>query len=108
MDRRALEDAFHQRMIQVYEEAAEAGYRATRFLQLVEAEGGLLAAKRLLAQRQHPEGLTRLWEMGRLDASMEAAIAYEDRWHPLFSEAEIEVARQRLRDLRYTPPERAS
>jgi len=104
MDLRALEDAFHQRMIQVYEEAAMAGYRATRFLQLVEAEGGLRAAKRLLAQPQLPEGLVRLWELGRLAVSMEAAIAYETRWHPLFDEAEIEVARKRLQDLGYEPP----
>ncbi len=99
-----LERAFHQRMLQVYEAASALGYRPTRFLQLVESVGGLAAARQLLAQPGHPEGLTRLWELGRLDISMEAAIVEESRWHPLFSEAEIAVARRRLEALGYFSP----
>ena len=43
----ALRAAFHQRMRQVYDDAARLGYRPTRFLQRVEAVGGFEAARRL-------------------------------------------------------------
>ena len=45
-----LEIAFDERMRQIYDQAKEeCGYTATRFLQMVNADGGLNAAKKLLA-----------------------------------------------------------
>ena len=99
---RELEEAFHQKMVEVYDRARkECRYTATRFLQMVTAHGGLTAAKMLLASKHHPEGLTRLWEVGRLDISMEALVL-RDAWRGLFSEDELAVARKRLQDLGYT------
>ena len=68
---------------------------------MVNAHGGLAAAKMLLAAKHHPEGLTRLWEEGRLDISMEALVL-RDPWRHLFSEEELSIARKRLTDLGYT------
>ena len=67
-----IEMAFHERMRQIYEQAwEECNYKATRFIQMVDSEGGLAAAKKkLLASNKYPEGLTRLWEEGRLDISV--------------------------------------
>ncbi len=97
-----LETAFHEKMVEVYDRAKkECRYTATRFLQMVTAHGGLTAAKTLLAAKHHPEGLTRLWEEHRLDISMEALVL-RDPWHQLFTEAEISVARKRLKELGYT------
>lgn len=97
-----LEDAFHQKMIEVYDRAKrECRYMATRFYQMVNAHGGLAAAKMLLTSKQHPEGLTRLWEEGRLDISMEALVLREP-WNQLFSEEELSVARKRLNELGYS------
>jgi hypothetical protein len=97
-----LESAFHDKMLEVYDRAkTECRYTATRFRQMVNEHGGLEAAKMLLASKHHPEGLTRLWEEGRLDISMEALILRHP-WSQLFSEEELSLARKRLKDLGYT------
>jgi hypothetical protein len=96
-----LESLFHARMLEVYDQAKnECSYNATRFRQLVNAVGGLAAAKTLLNGSRHSEGLTRLWEAGRLDISMEATVLQEP-WCRLFSPEELAVARKRLEALGY-------
>lgn len=96
-----LELAFHERMLQVYEQArSECGYTATRFLQMVATQGGVVAAKRLLGGATYSEGLTRLWEEKRLDISMEAVVLQEP-WRVLFTERELGIAENRLRELGY-------
>lgn len=87
-------------MIGVYENAREHEYYATYFKQMVDQHGGLGAAKRLLAKPEVQEGLMRLWELHQLDHSMEALVIQE-RFHPLFTEAEIAEARRRLEELGY-------
>jgi len=95
------EDAFHQKMVEVYERAkAECHYNAVRFHQMVQSEGGLLTAKKLLASNHYPEGLTRLWELKRLDISMEALVLKEP-WCRLFTNDELAIARKRLKELGY-------
>ncbi len=97
-----IEIAFHERMSQIYEQAkTECNYTATRFMQMVNAEGGLQAAKKLLTSGGYSEGLTRLWEAKRLDISMEATILQEP-WSQLFTDEELSVARKRLEELGYS------
>ena len=97
-----LELAFHERMRQIYNQAkTECGYTATRFLQMVNADGGLKAARKLLASGGYSEGLTRLWEEKRLDISMEATVLSEP-WCQLFTEQELSIARKKLEELGYT------
>ena len=87
---------FHQAMLRVYYQAKEnCNYNATRFYQLVNEKGGLETAKTLLASQEPQSGLTKLWECGRLDISMEALVI-NPRFELLFSEQEREVARERL------------
>jgi hypothetical protein len=94
-----LEARFDEAMHQIYRSAlSECRYRATRFLQLVETHGGLSAAKQLLHSPGHPEGLTKLWELGRLDLSMEALVLTAP-WDALFTDDDRRIARKRLRDL---------
>lgn len=96
-----IEDAFHNKMIEVYRHAKEeCNYSASRFLQLVNEKGGLQAAKSLLSSARYPEGLTRLWEARRLDISMEALVL-RDPWRSLFSAAELSIAADRLKKLGY-------
>jgi hypothetical protein len=97
-----LVESFHLRMRQIHEEAADIGYNASRFIQMVESEGGLLTAKRLLAARGYSEGLTRLWEENRLDISLEATVL-QDPWKRLFTYEELEIARQKLTKLGFEP-----
>lgn len=102
---RSVETEFHEAMQDIYRNAAsECGYRATRFLNLVNEAGGLQAAKQLLRSDGHPEGLTALWEAGRLDLSMEALVL-QPRWRTLFGDDELKLAKRRLRKLGYSPPE---
>ena len=96
-----LEIAFDERMRQIYDQAkSDCGYTANRFLQMVNADGGLQAAKKLLNSGGYSEGLTRLWEEKRLDISMEATVLQKP-WSQLFSEQELSIARRKLMELGY-------
>jgi hypothetical protein len=98
---RSAELAFDKAMHEIYENAfAECGYRAMRFLNLVNQIGGLAAAKQLLRSDTHPEGLTALWEHGRLDLSMEALVLQKE-WAELFTSDELKLAKRRLARLGY-------
>lgn len=97
-----LEAKFHQEMVNIYHAAANLGYRPSYFLQMVTEHGGVAAAKRLLQAAQHQSGLTRLYELGRLDISAENLVL-QDRWKTLFSEQERQKARERLRDYGFDP-----
>ena len=96
-----LKEKFHERMRQIYDQAKdECGYTATRFIGMVNAEGGLETARKLLIASGYSEGLTRLWEAKRLDISMEATILQQP-WCQLFNESELAIARRKLADLGY-------
>ena len=91
-----IERQFHEEMVGIYRAAVEIGYRrATRFWGMVIDHGALEAAKRLLREPEEQPGLTRLWELGRLDLSVEALVLQE-RWDTLFSDEERQKARDRL------------
>ncbi len=91
-----IESAFHDQMLEIYRRARdECRYNATRFLQLVNERGGLQAAKDLLHNEGYSEGLTALWELGRLDISMEALVIQEP-WPKLFTAEELAIAHRRL------------
>ena len=94
------EKRFHEEMLRIYDEAAELGYRPTYFLRMVRERGGLDAAKQLLKGNELSDGLVRLWELGRLDLSMEALVQ-ADPWSTLFTFEELTQARQRLEQLGY-------
>jgi hypothetical protein len=91
-----LERAFDEAMMRIYLVAKnQAGYNATRFLQMLGEHGGLETARRLLPHMS--DGFTQLWQRNRLDLTVEWLIL-EPRWRHLFSDAEREVARRRLRE----------
>ncbi len=95
------EDLFHRAMVSVYERARdEAGYNATRFLQMVAERGGLETARQLLNAAAVSDGFTALWEKGRLDLSVEFQML-QPQFEDLFTEDERETALQRLRDYRF-------
>lgn len=95
------EDLFHRAMVRVYERARdEAGYNATRFLQMVAERGGLETARQLLHAPAVSDGFTALWEKGRLDLSVEFQVLQVE-FENLFTEDERESARQRLHAYRF-------
>ncbi len=92
-----LEQAFHGAMVQIYERArSEAGYNATRFLQMLSEQGGLATARHLLDASVVSDGFTALWERGRLDLSVETHVL-SPQFSSLFTESDRRIARERLR-----------
>lgn len=100
-----LESEFHSAMGGIYERAsAEIAYRPTRFLHMVGDYGGLETARRLLQEDVSQSGLTRLWEAGRLDLSVEC-LALQPRFRGLFDAGLYQEAQRRLQDLGYSVDE---
>ena len=98
-----LESDFHAAIHRIYARAHdECGYRATRFLQMIDQKGGLETARQLLRSRNHSDGLTKLWECKRLDLSMEALVLHPE-WESLFTLQERLAAWKRLKGLDYDP-----
>jgi hypothetical protein len=92
-----LEAAFNKAMHWILDHEHEIGLNSTRFRQMVEQRGGLKAAHMLLeSDRELPrDTFGYLRRCGRLDLSMEFYVVQE-KYHPLFSGQEREIARWRL------------
>ncbi|MYA35073.1 MAG: hypothetical protein F4058_03985 [Rhodothermaceae bacterium] len=98
----ALESQFHEAMLDIYRRAkVEAKYNASVFLQMVVDQGGLQAARTLINSKDPSSGYTRLWELNRLDLSVEAVVLQTSDFHTLFTEQELEICKKRLRDYGY-------
>ena len=97
-----LEREFHVAMVEIYHVAKRGtGYNATRYLQMVSNSGGIQAAKTLLAADAPSDGYTELWKRERLDLTVEALIADNPKWQPLFTRAEVKRAKARLAEYGY-------
>lgn len=102
-DQAALERRFGKAMQDVYVRAKkEAGYTASYYLQMLHELGALGAARRLLASAKVSDGFTALWERGRLDLTVENTMLHPE-FSELFTDEELETARQRLADYGFTP-----
>jgi hypothetical protein len=100
-----LEAGFDKAMMQVYLSAKqEAGYPATRYLQMLRQHRGLQTARMLILADHPPEGYTALWERRRLDLTVEAMVL-QPRCRPLFAEEPevLERAKRRLTAYGYEP-----
>ena len=97
----SLETRFEAAMRAIYDRAwKECRYRPTYFLQMVNERGGVGAARSLIAGRTS-DGFAKLWELGRLDLSVEALVQ-QDPWRELFGDDERKVAAHRLTAAGYT------
>ena len=97
-DRTELETGFHKEMLNVYESLKETtGYRSTRFLSKVRRSGGLEAARHWLRKGSSLTlGFKQLTKLGRLDCAVEVLVLRKP-WTRLFTDAERQVARERLK-----------
>ncbi len=97
-----LVQKFEQAMFDIYRRAKdETGYRPTIFLDLVTTRGGLQTAKTLINSSRPSDGYTRLYELKRLDLTVEAVVADHPEWHSLFTDEELGKARARLKAYGY-------
>ena len=84
-------------MVSIYERAKnECGYVATRFIQMVADKGGLATAKELIIKDEDTYGFERLYELKRLDLSVEALVL-KDKYMDLFTSFEKKRCKDRLR-----------
>jgi hypothetical protein len=91
-----LARAFDEAMFNIYRQAkADVGYSATRFLGMLNEHKGIETARRLLPAMS--DGFVALHQAERLDLTVEYLVLQE-KWRPLFTDAELTMARTRLRD----------
>lgn len=105
----AVEDDLTQAFIDGYYIAGrEINYWGHRFLQAVRRNGGLETAKRMLLSRTigQRKGLDAALDAGRPELTVEA-IVLQPRFRRLFTEVELETARERLRDYKNEAAARA-
>jgi hypothetical protein len=98
-----LEDQFHKEMIEVYQNLLrDCTQRTAYFLEMVGRQGGIETAKKLLLQSDDIEhGSTALWKCGRFDLMFEYLVL-QPKYAELFTDAEKEMARNRLKEHGYS------
>ena len=70
-------------MFAIYREARDIGYTPSIFLRMLNEKGALQTARQLINASQPSDGYTRLWELRRLDLSVEAVVHDNAEWHDL-------------------------
>ena len=80
----------------------ECRYTPHYFMRMRTKYGGVEATKRLLHRPDDPSGFVRLWELRRLDLSLEKVVL-EPEWRNLFTDEELKVAQRRLDECGYKP-----
>ncbi|MEV0189964.1 HNH endonuclease signature motif containing protein [Kitasatospora purpeofusca] len=92
---------FEQYLLEGIPALKEAGYNPFAFQGMIRASGGVRTAKQLLASAGDTSyGFAKLWEKGKLDASVEFAVCLP--WFKeLFTDEELERAAFRLTEHRF-------
>jgi len=99
----SAESIFHRAMVAIYDYVLlERRYDADRFLRLLVAEGGVKTAKEFLSSPGFGPGFEGLWKRGPLDKTLEHLVL-QARFSGLFTDAEKEIARDRLLVCGYLP-----
>ena len=93
-----LKHRFDAAMMRLYQEAKKGGYNATYFLNMLHDREGLASARTLITDTTPSDGFTKLWEMGRLDLTVEHLVICSGEYRELFSPEEIRAARRRLKE----------
>ena len=95
------ERRFGEAMLTIYREARKIGYTPSLFHRMLHEIGAIQTARQLINASQPSEGYTRLWELKRLDLSVEAVVHDNVEWHELFTQDELQRCRKRLTDYGY-------
>jgi len=97
-----LEKGLYDALIAATKECKRLRYNPTLMVQMINDSGPLGACQRLLAATNISDGFTRLWELKRLDLTVEN-IALQARFSELFIEEERVIARRRLEEYGFSP-----
>jgi hypothetical protein len=93
---------FTEAMFGIYRRAKdETGYKASFFYNMINDNYGYQTARTLINADQASDGYTALYELKRLDLTVEALVVENLQWRKLFTDDEIKKAERRLTDYRY-------
>lgn len=98
----SAEAEFEEALWESCRESRTFGYKPTAFENMLSEQGAVETAHRLLATFEYQDGFRRLWELGRLDLSLECHVL-RPRFRALFAPSELDEARNRLCQLKYDP-----
>jgi len=98
MDNAALKKEFNKAAWEIYNEArVKLKYDSEVFYRMINDHGGLGAVKNLINAGKPSQGFLFFLEKGKLNLSAEALALSDPKWAPLFSEKELNRARDRLK-----------
>jgi hypothetical protein len=84
------------------EECKSLGYNPAYFVRMLDDRGGLATMKKLINDNTPSDGFTKLWELQRLDLTVEA-VALRSPYAALVTQGDRIKARRRLEDYGYKP-----
>jgi hypothetical protein len=70
-------------------------YTPNRYRMMLDREGAMATARKLVFAGSPSEGFTRLWELKRLDLTVESLVLQE-QWRKLFDEEMLTAAQRQL------------
>ncbi len=94
---------FDASMIETTRECLRIGYNPREFIRMVHERGGVEAARSLIHSSGVSSGFTRLWELKRMDLTVEAQIL-RPQWRTIFTPEERKKARDRLSEYHFRAP----
>ncbi len=95
-----LEKAFEKAAWDYVKECKKLGYHPTYTIDMMTRMGAVAAARHMLDHSPESTGLTELYLKHRLDLSVEA-MALDELFRDLFTVAQRNEARRRLRELKH-------
>jgi hypothetical protein len=90
------EHRFEAELVRLATESKAIGYNPSYFLRMIHDLGGVETARRLINSDAPSDGFVKLWELGRLDLTVEALVSRSAEFRSLFSSSEILKAQKRL------------
>jgi hypothetical protein len=100
MTNEQVEKEFTNEMYRLYTDAKALRYNANWFKIMLDQNGARKTAQMLIASDTVQTGFERLWEMERLDLTVENRVL-KDPFNRLFTAEELRQAKQRLLDYGY-------
>ena len=88
---------FHSEMEHIYRETKKLKYNPAYFRRMVCDKGGYEATRQLINTDKPSEGFTTLWELKRLDLSVEAHVIKRE-YSEIFTDYERLICIERLKD----------
>lgn len=94
-----LEKLLMADLLEICSKSKEFGYNSTRFLQMLAENGPINTCRKLINTKDisYASGFVRLWEVHRLDLSMEYVVL-QNKYRKLFTLPERQICLGRLKE----------